>query len=191
MGVVSTPSTSWPADIAAAIVAGIAAREVPRRTMVAIDGPDASGKTTFAADLAEALRLAGTEPVVIHVDDFMHPPAIRHRRGRSSPEGYLDDSYDYAALTRHVLDPETSANPSTVVIVEGLFLLRNELASWWDFSVFLDVTPEVALRRKELRDGLSLGDADDLTNRYVEGQRLYRDRYAPQMRATWMITDPA
>jgi hypothetical protein len=79
------------------------------RLLVAVDGVDASGKTTFAEWLAEALRLRGRSAQVIHVDDFMHVRSVRHRRGRNSPEGYFHDSYDYESLTRYVLEPLTAS----------------------------------------------------------------------------------
>lgn len=165
-------------------MAAIAAHDPEHRPLVAIDGGDGSGKTTFAARLAAAIKDHGRDALVIHVDDFMHVPSVRHRRGRNSPEGYLDDSYDYEALTRSIQRPQPAG---TVVIVEGLFLLRDELVSWWDCSIFLDVEIDVAMRRKADRDGLMLGESDPLTRRYVEGQRLYRDRYRPHDRATWVL----
>ncbi|MCT6735942.1 MULTISPECIES: nucleoside/nucleotide kinase family protein [Rhodococcus] len=71
--------------------------------VVAIDGVDGSGKTTFTKSLAAQLN--ERPAIVIHVDDFLKPPEIRHRRGRLSPEGFWLDSYDYDALERHVLAP--------------------------------------------------------------------------------------
>ena len=85
--------------------------------------------------------------------------------------------------------PRMYAPPGAVVIVEGLFLLRDELVAWWDCSIFLDVDIHIALRRKEARDGLTLDAADSLTRRYVEGQRVYRERCRPRDRATWVLTD--
>ena len=144
-----------------------------RRLLVAVDGVDGSGKTTFAEWLAAALRLRGRGALVIHVDDFMQVRSVRHRRGRSSPEGYFHDSYDYESLIRHVLEPlsvngdgwfragtldrardEVIHSPlqyaggPAITIVEGLFLLRDELVDWWDYSVFLEVDTDTALARK-------------------------------------------
>jgi uridine kinase len=179
---------------------------------VAVDGVDASGKTTVATQLAEALRLRGRCVLVIHVDDFMHVRSVRHRRGRNSPEGYFYDSYDYESLTRQALGP-LSVNgdgwyragsvdrardvvmqrpaqyvpAETVAIVEGLFLLRDELVDWWDYSVFLDVDTETALNRKGRRDGLVLDASNPLTRRYVEGQRIYMESCRPRERATWVL----
>lgn len=183
-----------------------------RRLLVAVDGVDGSGKTTFAEWLAEALRLRGRSAQVIHVDDFMHVRSVRHRRGRNSPEGYFHDSYDYGSLTRYVLEPLTGggdgwfrvgtvdrlrdvvmhsplqhADVETITIVEGLFLLRDELVDWWDYSIFLDVGADAALARKGRRDGLVLSPANPLTRRFVEGQRIYSESCQPRERATWVL----
>lgn len=194
------------------IATKVATKSRQSRVLVAVDGGDASGKTTYASELADALRGVGRTALVIHVDDFMHVRAVRHRRGRTSPDGYLDDSYDYEALTRFVLEPLSAsgngwyraacvdrardiainsqsryAHPGTITVVEGLFLHRDELARWWDFSIFLDVDIEVAMARKERRDQVTLDPDSPLTKRYVEGQRAYRERYQPHDRATWTI----
>lgn len=200
-------------SIEVAGVAGHIARSQRRhRLLVAVDGVDASGKTTFATRLAEALRLHRRSALVIHADDFMHVRSVRHRRGRNSPEGYFYDSYDYESLTRYVLEPLSVsgdgwfragtvdrvrdvvirrplqyADGQTITIVEGLFLLRDELVDWWDYSVFLDVDTDAALARKGRRDGLVLNPANPLTRRYVEGQRIYVEGCQPRERATWVL----
>ena len=79
--------------------------ERPHPCRVAIDGPDAAGKTTLADELAAALR--GRQRVVIRasIDGFHRPHAQRYRLGQDSPQGYYNDSFDYQALRRELLDP--------------------------------------------------------------------------------------
>src|SRR5206468_5878253 len=104
------------------------------------------------------------------VDGFHHPRELRYRRGRSSPEGFYLDSYDYPALRKHLLDPlgpdgshvyrsavfdhvtnspvpvRTDAAPEgSVLILDGLFLHRQELRDTWDFSIFLDAPFEITI----------------------------------------------
>ncbi len=146
--------------------------------LVAVDGVDGSGKTTFAETLAARLEQRGRACLVIHVDDFHRLRAERHRRGRDSPHGFWLDTFDYPALRRCVLEPfgpggdgtyrsrwtdlandcyvdepPRHAVPGTVVIVEGLFLHRDELVGHWDFSIFLDAPFEITVARMTRRDG--------------------------------------
>lgn len=183
---------------------------------VAVDGVDGAGKTTFADELGEIL--AQRRPVVrVSADDFLNPRAVRHRRGRHSPEGFWLDSYDYPALIRDVLRPLgpggdrryrgaahdlasdqqvtpqwAQAPAGAVLLLDGLFLHRDELAGLWGFSVFLRVPFEVTAARMADRDG-SHPDPDHASMiRYVEGQRLYFAACDPVGRAGVVVdnTDP-
>jgi uridine kinase len=185
--------------------------------LVAVDGVDAAGKTIFADALAAAAREAGRAATRISLDDFHNPLAIRHQRGRKSPEGFWLDSYDYERFTADVLTPlgpggtrryrpkahdlqtdtdlDTTARlapPGCIVIIDGLFLHRDELRDRWDCSVFLDVPFEVTARRMAARDGLHPDPEHVSMRRYVGGQRLYLMRCDPRSRASIVIdnSDP-
>lgn len=188
-----------------------AAPVVGRAVLVGIDGVDGSGKTTFAARLATAYDDAGRRTVVVHADDFLNPRAVRYRLGRSSPEGFFLDSVDLVALRQKVLDPVRAGaqtiiaqhfdlradspvvsepvgiNADTVVIVEGMFLHREELNALWDYSVFLDVPFEVSVQRMAERDRSHPDPAHPSNQRYVEGQRLYLSRCGPRARAKAVV----
>ena len=180
------------------------------RRIVAVDGVDGSGKTSFAANLAAEIH---HRPVVtIHVDDFLNPSPVRHARGRHSPEGFWKDTYDYSALHQHVLTPlgregdgrysPASYNPVTdqpalaaslqvppdaLVLVEGMFLHRDELVASWDASVYLDVPFTVTAVRMAARDGSNPDPGHPTMRRYVHGQRLYFEAARPWERATFVI----
>lgn len=52
------------------------------------------------------MAVSESRPVVrIQADSFLNPRAVRYRRGRFSAEGYLHDTYDFAALRSNVLAP--------------------------------------------------------------------------------------
>jgi uridine kinase len=183
---------------------------LPAEGLVAVDGVDGAGKTTFCDDLASVLREQGRVVVRASVDDFHHPRARRWQRGRTSPEGYFLDSFDHERFVEHLLVPfaagrpfrrashdlETDeyvnapaevAPPSAILLVDGIFLHRDELVDHWDFSVFLSVDFAVSVARMAVRDG-SPPDPDDPRNRrYVEGQRLYLARCGPAARASLVI----
>ena len=148
---------------------------------VAVDGVDGSGKTTFANELSRVMRDLGRTTIRISADDFHHVREVRHRLGRDSPEGFWLDSYDYRALAAKVLDPLgrggsrryqaahhdvqsdallsvpwQEAPPAAALILDGLFLHRDELVGCWDLSIFLDVSfaaTAARMRSEERRRG--------------------------------------
>jgi uridine kinase len=172
-----------------------------RRVLVAVDGLDGAGKTTFADRLAPLL----SRPVVrAGTDDFLNPAATRHARGRESPEGFFLDSYDLDALARLLLDPFAAGGPfrrraydvigdravpgadehapaDALLLLDGLFLHRDELRDRWDLSILLDVPEEVAAARLLAREGTPTRD------RYVLGNRLYFEACDPRSRATLVL----
>ncbi len=148
------------------------------RLTVAIDGPDAAGKTTLADALAHHLR---GHVVRTSLDSFQHPIEIRYRRGELSPEGCYRDTFDYERFRRQVLDPFAGTGDRAVLLADGVFLLRPELRDEWATSVFLDVSPAETLRRARTRDADRLGDQLEAryAERYLPAQQLYRAETDP------------
>jgi uridine kinase len=171
---------------------------------VAIDGVDASGKTTLADELADELAsaLAGHARPALRasIDGFHCPRASRYARGPDSPEGYYLDSYDYAVLRdalllplgpggsrrfrRAVFDfrtdtpvesPEEEAPANAILLMDGVFLLRPELVACWDYRIFVDAPFAVALARALARDVALFGSAEAVRERYLR-------RYIPGQR---------
>lgn len=185
---------------------------------VGVDGADGAGKTAFADELAGALRAGGRPVVRVSVDDFHRPRAERYRRGRDSAEGFWLDSFDHVRLWQDVLhplgprgtrryraashdlgtderlDPPTAtAPPGSVVIVDGLFLHRDELDAAWELSILLEAPADVRVRRMAARDGSPADPAHPSLQRYLAAQHLYADACAPGRRADVVVdnTDPA
>ncbi|MBJ7340381.1 MAG: uridine kinase [Mycolicibacterium sp.] len=194
----------------------VAARIPPsgdgRCPRVAVDGPDGAGKTRFADDLANVLLAQGRSVVRVSIDDFHRPRDERYRRGRDSPVGFWLDSYDYDRFHTDVLDPfgpggsrryrhaahdvtadvavapaARVAEPGSILLVDGIFLLRDELADAWDLAVFLDVAVAETTTRMAERDGTDPDPEHPRTRRYIEGQRLYFAACEPRRRAEVLI----
>jgi uridine kinase len=180
----------------------------PHPVRIAVDGPDAAGKTTLADELAERLRARGRHVVRAGVDGFHRPRAERYRRGRDSAVGCYEDTYDLDALRRVLLDPlgprgdrryrvevfdHTTDAPvsapllraptDAVVLVDGVFLQRPELDGCWDLRIYVAVADDEILRRAGWRDAAALGSIDEVLRRYrrryLPAQRLYRKRADP------------
>lgn len=200
------------------LAAAVDALHPERRVLVAIDGPDAAGKTTLAARLAQLV----VRPVVVaSVDDWQHPRAVRRRRGDDSAEGYYRDAFDVGALTSELLAPFAAGARSVMtgrfdhrtdrvrrqqrddvgtcaaLVVEGVFLLRPELRDRWDLALHLHVPEDVVLARALERDGDALGGPEQVRTRYerryLPGQALYRAEADPLGRADVLLDnrDPA
>src|SRR5690625_923786 len=140
----------------------IMAIDLGRPVRVAIDGIIAAGKTTFAKDLVEALARRGRRAVHVSMQGFHNLRKIRYEQGRDSADGYYEDAYDFAALRREVIEPlgpggdrryrtavmdldlDTPidepvriAEPDDVILVDGSFLQRPEMAGAWDLVVYV------------------------------------------------------
>jgi uridine kinase len=207
--------------VRADVLTGIAAL-VPMRpegfVRVGIDGVDGAGKTTFADALAAYLLDRGRSVVRVQADDFLNPRAVRHRRGRDSPEGFFHDSYDVGRMRVDALEPFAplgsgryrdraldltadtpldppweQAPPGSVLVLDGMFLHRDELVGVWDVSVFLDVPFTETARRMSVRDGTHPDPEHPSMRRYVEGQRLHLRTCSPRKHASVVVdnTDPS
>lgn len=189
----------------AQVLAAVAAQipKLDRPLLVAIDGVDGSGKTTFADELGALLIEQGRVVVRAGIDSFHLPRAIRHGRGRS-PESVWSRHFDYRALRRELLDPwltgdrefrsswhdvvtdeyqDVAPRPvptSGILLVDGVFAQRAELRNAWDLTVFLDAPFEVTVPRMAARDG-TVSDVDDPDQqRYIGAQRLYFEHCSPR-----------
>jgi uridine kinase len=181
-------------------------------TRVAIDGVDAAGKSTFADQLKAHVEKYGRPVIRASVDGFHNPSTVRYQRGRLSPEGYYLDSFNYRALLDALLLPlgprgdlmyreavfdyrqdrwlqsaPRKAQADSVLLFDGVFLLRPELLSLWDLRIFLDITFD-EMTRRGLRRIPGDSDAETLyAQRYVPGQKLYHLNAAPGRRADIVI----
>jgi uridine kinase len=193
-------------------VADVVLARVEPIVRVAVDGVSGAGKTTFADELTTQMRQAGRNVIRASVDDFHRPKAHRYRLGRDSPDGHYLESYDYAALELELLDPlkpggsrlyrtaifdcildspieseQLRAYDGTILVVDGLFLNRDELRRFWDVSIFLAVSFDIAIDRCARRDGSARGVADASNRRYVVGETRYLNECRPQERASIVI----
>ncbi|WP_377641672.1 uridine kinase [Oryzobacter terrae] len=183
------------------------------RAVVALDGVDGAGKTVLGRELATLLA-PRREVHRVGVDAFHRPRTERYARGRTA-EGFYRDSYDHRAIRDRLVrafraglpwvhavhdvelevtidpSPEPPAGDDALLLVDGVFLHRPELADLWDASVWVEVPFAVSVSRGNARFGAvgpEEGDPESATNaRYVGGQRLYLEEVAPSRRATWVL----
>ncbi|WP_329112586.1 DUF6924 domain-containing protein [Streptomyces sp. NBC_01353] len=201
----------------AALVEEMAAAILARghgRLLVGIDGLTAAGKTSFGHELAEWIAGAGRPVLRATLDDFKKPWKDRHLYDRESGEGYYRNAYDYERVRSLLLDPARSPeadscalcgiDPLTqvdhsaqrtplaldaVLVVDGVFAFRPEIDDYWDYRVWLDVDPELSVRRGAVRDQNWAGsDAEAIhRDRYLVAERIYLAEVDPLPRMDVLI----
>jgi uridine kinase len=160
------------------LVDSMSSIQVDHPTRVAIDGRSAAGKTTLADELATAIRARGRDVIRSSIDDFYRPGhKYRSERGEWTPQSRYDEGYDYHAFIDLVLRPLgpggsrrcrpalfdsyhdvwlpeewIEASADSLAIVDGAFLLRPELATHWDYVVWVDIDMETMVARARKRD---------------------------------------
>ena len=140
--------------------------------LVAIDGPGGSGKTFLAESLRKTLGESAVPASTVHVDDFFLPSGLRPTGAPA--ERPIGGDFDWPRLRDQVLHPlrrgvsarydrydwgkDTLADsrevpPDRVVIVEGVYSSRRELAQHYDMRIWVDCPRELRLLRGLNRDG--------------------------------------
>lgn len=189
---------------------------LPHPVRVAIDGIDAAGKTCLADELAQALRRLARPVIRASLDGFHKPRAARYRLGKDSPEGYYLDSFSYDQLHAGLLEPlgpggsrryrcavfdyradkplelpEQMADLETILLLDGVFLMRPELADAWDFCIFVEVSFDTSLARALDRDAEQIGGVEAVRqryhNRYFPAQRSYLQTCHPSQKADVVV----
>jgi len=153
-----------------------------RPLLVAIDGHSGSGKSELAALIAGAL-----DAVVVPTDDFYASDVTDAEWAARSPAERVAEVIDWRRLRAEALEPllagqtaswhpfdfeakrpdgtfpratsRTTRDPAAVVVLDGAYSSRPELADLIDFSVFVDVSAAERHRRLVERDGGAYADA--------------------------------
>ncbi|PHA01862.1 uridine kinase [Bacillus pseudomycoides] len=176
---------------------------------VGVSGVTASGKTTFANELAKVIQNQGRKVIRTSIDHFHHPRAIRYSQGKESAKGYYEDAHDYKAISERLLIPlgpngtmryeikshdlETDmyihsdpilASKDTIFIVDGTFLFKQELKQLFDYKIFVETDFKIARERGSKREAQAFGSeekAEDMfLRRYHAACHMYIEEHAPK-----------
>lgn len=182
------------------------------RVIIAVDGAAGSGTGEFADGLAATFREDGRECMSASIEGFHRPRRERYARGRDNAQGFYEDSYDYLALRRVLIDPFRMAGSigfqtiafdlqrdapvvsswvtgpaDMVLIVDGAFLNRAELRGIWNYSIHLDVSSDIAYARLAETAGYASDPGADSNQRYVRGQEIYQAEASPLFTASAVV----
>lgn len=187
--------------------------------LVAISGKDGSGKTMMTDILAGFLSSKTSREIIrISVDDFMNNRAIRYTPSESAGQGCYDYTFNFDAFINNVLKPLQAegswkyrskvfdhstdseslspikkATKNAVVIIDGVFLYKHNLVSYWDLKILLDTEDETVIERGAQRDAKRLGSYEvarqKYIDRYIASQTIYYTQESPQRHADITINN--
>ena len=172
-----------------------AALEEKQRWILAIEGGSAAGKTTLAKHLQEIYGAT-----VFHMDDFFLQMHQRTAERFAEPGGNVDRErfeaevlanlggtvqyrkFDCAAMC---LGEAITVQPGDFVVVEGAYSMHPNLAKYYDFSVFLDISPELQEERILQRNPDS---AQMFFDRWIPMENAYFEKTHAKDRCSMVIT---
>jgi pantothenate kinase len=161
------------------------------RYMVGITGAPASGKSTLAENLRDALIASGEAAIVVPMDGFHYDDVILNARGHRSRKGapYTFDAPGFENLLKRIRAGEQEIaipvfdrtmelaragadivdDKARFILIEGNYLLLKQapwtnLRSLFDYTIYLKV-PLEELEQRLVKRWLDLGfDMDYATN---------------------------
>lgn len=169
-----------------------------RPFIVAIDGLGGAGKTTFVKELIIELRSTCTVNV-LHIDDLI---VEREKRYNTA----FDEWYEYyylqwniefiknelllklhnnvQELTLPFYDKSTNSTvnkkvlmpPNSILLIEGVFLQRNEWRGFYDYTIFLEC-PRVVREERVLKRDLYIGDSKARVRKYEKRYWVAEEYY--------------
>jgi uridine kinase len=198
------------------LVEAILAVKTSHPTRVGIDGVDTAGKTSLADELADQLVSCGRQIIRSSLDGFHNPKVVRRRKGYENPDGFYEDSYNYPLLKEYLLHPLgpggslhfktvahdvqrdlevedawQTASQDALLLLDGIFLQRPELAGCFDYVIFIEVGFDTMLQRAMQRDADLLGSEvqQRYQKRYIPGQKRYLAECLPAQHANAVLVN--
>lgn len=186
-----------------------------RSVLVAVTGIDGCGKGWITARLVQALSERGVRAAGINIDGWLNLPQVRFASENPAENFYLnairfDEMFarlvlplrdrrsirveaDYAEETateyrKHVYEFEDV----DVILLEGIYLLKEKLRSHYDLSLWIDCSFETALERAIARrqEGLPIGKTIRAYRTiYFSAQEIHFARDDPRAASTGVVVN--
>ena len=193
-------SASW-RPLLPAVCAILEKQAEDARTLVTVDGPCASGKTTLARRLAEILDCG-----VVHTDDFVVP----HRQKTPDRLAVPGGNCDWERLTREVigpwkggsqirvrkydwnadcLKPPEQIRPGRLLILEGSYCNLPPIRKYADLRLFVKILDEIRFERLKRRE--SPESLERFRERWIPLEDAYFEHYGLPDRGCLILADTA
>ncbi|WP_346939830.1 hypothetical protein [uncultured Clostridium sp.] len=173
-----------------------------RCLMVGIDGQGCSGKSTLSQNIKNSLLESGIKAEVVSIDDFCNKRATRYSDELPCWKQQYHNNFDYMKFENDILKQaritgkiefsdfvldtlkdeytkklDVSLDSEGILIIEGIFIFKNEFKKYYDYSIMLVVETNEQLRRASERDIFKNDNLKVLlnkyNNRYIPAYRLY------------------
>lgn len=188
-------------------------KQQDKSLVIGINGIDTSGKTEFARKFEYYLKEKSHKVQLIHIDDFLNPKKIRYY-GNDEVDNYFNKSFDIKRLQENILIPIKTNNTlnkklsllnlesdkydiekkfnidkETLVILEGVFLFREEIEPYLDYKVFIHIPFEQCKERAKRRDVPIHGEEvlRKYDTKYIPTQKYYLEKYPVEKYADIII----
>lgn len=176
-----------------------------RPLIVGVDGLSGAGKTTFIKKIEQELSNNNCEVVTFHLDDHIVERDKRYQTGHEewyeyyylqwNVKGVITNLFEplhnsckninlpyYDKFTDSTVTKQITVASDSIVLIEGIFLQRDEWKAFYDFIIFLDCPRELRYERVLNRD-LYIGDYQarltKYQRRYWLGEKHYLDSVIP------------
>lgn len=185
-----------------------------RTVIVGIDGLGGAGKSTISEELLSLLQSDGHHVSLLHIDDFIHPKSVRYNDDFAPWECYYNLQWRYDYLINEIILPLKKGEAickdielydkdndtyftqniclpkGSILIIEGIFLQRDELRDVFDYMIYIDVPEKTRLARALKRDGY-IGDSEQIRAKYEEryfpAERFYVKSCNPETKADYTV----
>lgn len=167
--------------------------------IVGVDGLGGAGKTTFVKKLREDLKENGYHVITIHIDDHIVESNKRYNTGYEEWYEYYFLQWDIKMLQTELFQnlsngkklikfpfydktTDTLSNkkilikPSSIVLIEGIFIQRREWREYFDFVIFIDC-PHKEREERVLKRDLYIGDYQHRLNKYQRRYWIAEEKY--------------
>lgn len=177
------------------------------RLIVAIDGLSRSGKTTLVKKLGNLLKNMDRSYYILHIDDFITERSKRYNTGNDEWYEYYTLQWDVHWLEKHLFNKlpgstilslpfydsetdrqvlkEVAIGNASVIIVEGVFLLREQWRNAFNYAVYLDCPRDVRFSRESSPTQKNL---QKFEQRYWKAEDFYLATESPMDKADLIIS---